>query len=426
MTGMPLFCDPDLTVADTLRVSTGGVGVVFADLGSLRDHLLEVPDDDTLVLGPGVLDDEAFAVADYMRVHRPSLGVVLVRREVTTPLLQEALRSGVREVVHERDALGLGTAVQRSAHLAAAMRNQPGALNGAAVHPQAGSPLSPPQGVPGRKATVVTVFAAKGGCGKTTLATNLAVALADRGRARVCIVDLDLAFGDVAITMHLVPSNTIADAVPLNGKLDPTAVEALLTHHSSGLSAVVAPTEPSAAEQISPGLISHLLEVLRAEFDYVVIDTPPSFDDQILAALDVSDVIALVVTPDVPALKNLKIAIETLTELGYPADRLRLVLNRADAKVGITHAEVERTARMPCSAQIPSSRDVPASINRGVPIVLDDPRHGVSQAIRQFASSQLPQLASSLDRYTQVNGHTGHDAGTQRRGLMKKRRPRTS
>ena len=287
MNGYPLFCDPDATIAEALRAATTGDGMVFQDLGALRDHLLSTADDDTVVLGPGVL-----------------------------------------------------------------------------------------------------------------------------------------AFGDVAITMHLVPAHTVADAIPLNGQLDAAAVQALLTQHSSGLSAIVAPTEPSASESITPALVSHLLGAVLSEFDYVVIDTPPAFDDQVLAALDISDVIALVATPDVPALKNLKIAIETLSELGYPADRLRLVLNRADAKVGITHAEVERTARMHCSAQIPSSRDVPSSINRGVPIVQDDPRHPVSQAIRQFATTQLPQLTSALDHLTH-DGDRTVDLRDERRGLMKKRRQRT-
>ena len=416
MNGTPLFCDPDRTVAETLRANTGGVGTVFEDLGALRDHLLGSDDDDTLVLGPGVLDDEAFALAEYMQFNRSSLGVVLVRREVTTPLLQQALRAGVFEVIHERDALGLGAAVQRSAHVAAAKRSQ-------ATTTPPSVPVQAQQ--PSRRAVVVSVFSAKGGCGKTTFATNLAAVLADRGKARVCIVDLDLAYGDVAISMHLVPAHTIADAIPLDGQLDPGAIHALLTQHSSGLSAIVAPTEPSVSESISPALVSHLLTVLRADFDYLVIDTSAKIDDQVLAALDISDVIALVVTPDVPALKNLKVATETFVELGYPQDRLRLVLNRADSKVGIGVAEVEKNAHLRCAARIPSSRDVPLSVNRGVPIVLDDPRHAVSQAIRQFAVSQLPTVENTLDRVAQTGGQTV-DLRDERRGLTKKRRLRIS
>jgi pilus assembly protein CpaE len=179
----------------------------------------------------------------------------------------------------------------------------------------------------------------------------------------------------------------------------------------------VAPTEPSAVESIPPVLVSHLLDVLRDEFDFVVVDTPPRFDDQVLAALDVSDEIALVATPDVPALKNLKLALETLVELSYNRDKFRLVLNRSDSNVGIKVAEIEKTAQMPIAAQIPSSRDVPISINRGVPIVLDSPRHEVSKAIRRFAEGDVAGGAG---------GQNGPDDDDGRgSGSRWKRRPRS-
>jgi pilus assembly protein CpaE len=259
---------------------------------------------------------------------------------------------------------------------------------------------------------VITVFSAKGGCGKTTLATNLGSALADRGRRDVCVVDLDLAFGDVAIAMQLFPAHTVADAVPLNGAIDSAAVAAMLTHHSAGLSAIVAPTDPSAAETIQPTLISHLLDVLRDDFDYIVVDTPPTFDDQVLAALDVSDLITLIVTPDVPALKNLKVTLETLIELSYSREKFRLVLNRSDAKVGISHAEVEKTAQMSLHGAIPSSRDVPSTINRGVVIEQDDPKHPVSVAIRRFAEREVIGLGL-------IRGQSEQRA--DRRGVKKRR-----
>jgi pilus assembly protein CpaE len=402
--GGAVFCDPSQQAAEALRAQIGGNGALFPSLDLMHRHVQADADVDTVVLGPNVPEVDAFAFADYMRVDRPTLGVILVRSQITTPLMQEALRAGVREVVDERDTLGLASAIKRSTQLTAALRES---------SPPPAAPL-PPELVPAdrRSGRVVTVFSAKGGCGKTTLATNLATALADRGNREVCLVDLDLAFGDVAIAMQLFPARTIADAVPMATTLDPGAVSAMLTLHSPGLRALVAPTDPSLSETIPASLVSELLEILRYEFDYVVIDTPPAFDDQVLAALDVSDVIALIVTPDVPALKNLKITLETLIELSYPRAKYRLVLNRADAKVGISHSEVEATAQMTLSCQIPSSRDVPASINRGVPIVQDDPKHPVSQAIRAFGEREVaPQAVPRGERQ-------------DRRGLLKKRRPR--
>jgi pilus assembly protein CpaE len=235
---------------------------------------------------------------------------------------------------------------------------------------------------------VITVFSAKGGCGKTTISTNLAAAIADNGRRSVCVLDLDLAFGDVAIALQLFPAHTLADAVPIADTLDATAVEALLTQHSPGLTTLVAPVEPGAADIPTPVVVT-VLRILREMFQYVVVDTPPAFTDHVLAAFDESDVLALLATMDIPALKNLKLSLETLDLLNYPRDKWRIVLNRADAKVGLAMSEVEKTLRVPISAEIPSSRDVPASVNRGVPIVLEAPNHPVSTAIKQFAERHV-------------------------------------
>ena len=201
---------------------------------------------------------------------------------------------------------------------------------------------------------LITVFSAKGGCGKTTLATNLAAALADRGRREVCLVDLDLAFGDVAIALQLFPAHTIADAVPLADSLDASA-RRLAAH-----AALARPDDPGRADRaghrrVDPGDagVGACSTLLKEQFDFVVVDTPPAFDDHVLAAFDQSDMVALLATLDIPALKNLKLTLETLDLLNYPRDRWRLVLNRADSKVGLAVSEVEKTLKAPISVQIP-------------------------------------------------------------------------
>jgi pilus assembly protein CpaE len=244
----------------------------------------------------------------------------------------------------------------------------------------------------------------------------MAAALADRGRREVCLVDLDLAFGDVAIALQLFPAHTIADAVPLGDNVDFGAVQALLTPHSPGLTTLVAPVEPGTSEGIPASLVSHLLQVLRDHFDYVIVDTPPAFDDHVLAAFDLSDVVALIATLDIPALKNLKLTLETMDLLNYHRDRWRLVLNRADSKVGLDFREVEKSLKARISAQLPSSRDVPAAINRGVPIVLDDPRHAVSMAIKQFAEQHVATVAPAG-----AGGPASAEPRADRRGLLRRR-----
>jgi len=254
----------------------------------------------------------------------------------------------------------------------------------------------------GRDGRIVTVFAAKGGCGKTTLAINLAVALAKDGR-RVCLVDLDLAFGDVAISVQVNPARTIIDAVRMAGHVDTTGAASLLTRYRPGLDLLLAPVTPGDAEKIPPPLIRELLTVLRGMYDYVVVDTPAQFSEHVLIAMDASAHHVLLTTPDVPALKNLRVTLDTFDMLSYPADIRSIVLNRSDAKVGLTAEDVGRVARTPIAVQVPSSREVPVSINKGTPIVMDNPAHPVSQAIVRFARERL-QAGAAQSRSATPSG----------------------
>jgi pilus assembly protein CpaE len=378
---MTLVVDHDVDGAQTLAAAISSDVTILPGLDHVRRHLEENPRESVVVLGVTIDAEAAFRFAETSRVHNPALGVILVRRRMDTSLLADALRAGMREVVTDRDLPALGAAVRRATDLARQLRAQ--------VEGGHDAEDELPRG------RVVTIFSAKGGCGKTTISTNLAVALADRGRREVCLVDLDLAFGDVAIALQLFPAHTIADAVPLADSLDESGLAGLLTPHSPGLTTLVAPVEPGAAESIPASLVADLLRILRGMFDFVVVDTPPAFTDHVLAAFDASEVIGLLATLDVPALKNLKLTLETLELLNYPRDKWRVMLNRADAKVGLTIGEVESTLGSKIVSQIPSSRAVPASVNRGVPIVLDEPNHPVSQAIKAFAEQHVAMGTST-------------------------------
>ncbi len=335
--------------------------------------LLRTRRHDLVVVGPGVDAAVACSFAAAQRLVDATVGVVLVRRELSSGVLRDAMVAGVRDVVLVDDPGMIEEACIRSREVSEALR---------------GRREYAPAGVAPVSGEVVTVFAGKGGCGKTTVATNLATAFARAGR-RTCLVDLDLAFGDVAIAMQLQPVRTLADAVGISA-LDETAVRSLVTHHDSGVDMILAPVEPGMAETISGELVGHLLELLQKLYDVVVVDTPPAFTDHVLAALDRAHHCVLITTLDVPALKNLKLTLETLEMLGYPRERWRVLLNRSDAKVGLSVQDVERTLRTPIAVQVPSSRVVPASINRGVPIVLDQPGHAVSAAITRLAAALSP------------------------------------
>lgn len=393
--------EPDPAEAQTLSSALGVSTTVVPAIEQLRRHLDQFPDVDAVVIGPSVDKDTALGFAESQRLARPTLGVILVRKRVEASLLREALRSGIREVVAERELPEIVEAARHVHELARQLRTS----NGEATLDAAG-----------RRGTMVTVFAAKGGCGKTTVATNLAAALAEGGKREVCLLDLDLAFGDVAIALQLFPAHTIADAVPMADNLDDDGVMSLVTNHSPGLSTIVAPVEPGVSESITSAMISQVIAVLKRHFDFVVVDSPPAFTDHVLAALDESDVIALLTTLDIPALKNLKLSLEALDLLNYPRDRWKVVLNRADSKVGLLLSEVEKTLRTPIAVQIPSSRAVPASVNRGVPIVLDEPNHPVSQAIREFAQKHVLPLATSEGAAMADPART-----SDRRGLLRRK-----
>lgn len=359
--------DSDTAIGDHAPGDVGAVRTVAAARRLLQGRL----DEDLVIVGPDIALADACELAAQQRVARPSLGVVLVRRRVDATVLTDALRAGVREVVRLDDLAGLQECCTRSLHLSALVRES--AFHTAAANPSAQ-----------RNGRVFTVFSSKGGCGKTTVATNLAVCLTLAG-SKTCLIDLDLAGGDVCIALQLEPQRTIADAYAIAGNLDESAVEALVTTHGCGLDVVAAPIDPSDAERIPPALVTSLITVLRSMYDVIVIDTPPAFTDFVLAAFDESDVNLLLATMDVPALKNLRVTLETMRMLDCPPQRWRVVLNRADANVGLTLADVERALGVPVDIQIPSSRDVPASINRGQPIGLDLPKHPVSVVLRQLA-----------------------------------------
>jgi pilus assembly protein CpaE len=246
-------------------------------------------------------------------------------------------------------------------------------------------------GGPVREGKVVTVFSAKGGVGKTTLSTNLGTYFASTG-TKTLLIDLDLAFGDVAISLQLIPGKSVFDAVAMAGHLDETAIASLVTkHNDSGLDVICAPNDPGDADRIPVTTVTELIKVARQHYDFVFVDTPPSFTEHVLAACDISDALVLIATLDIPAVKNLRVAMDTLDMIGSPKDARVIVLNRADAKVGLRPDDVVAAIKTPIAVNIPNSLTVPASVNRGVPIVLDDPKGPVAVALRELAEVHVRQ-----------------------------------
>ncbi len=229
---------------------------------------------------------------------------------------------------------------------------------------------------------MICVLGPKGGIGKTMVACNLALTLLSR-RKRVVLVDLDLQFGDVALSLGLRPERTIYDLATSGGSLDANKVDAFLISHHSGLRVLAAPIRPDQTGAVSTEFMSDVITVLRSEFEYVVIDTPPSFSPEVIAAVDSSSYVVMVGMLDALSLKNAKLGLETLDLMGYPPERVRVVLNRANTSVGITNRDVANILERSPEVLIPSSRDITTSVNEGNPIVLSQKR---SDAARSFGT----------------------------------------
>lgn len=231
---------------------------------------------------------------------------------------------------------------------------------------------------PERRGQVITVFSPKGGAGTTTVATNLAVLLAGHGRHSVCLVDLDLEFGDVSIMTGLSPARSLVDAV--GRTFDESTVDALLTAWRDGIDCVLAPVDPSAGERIGSPLVAALLAALKRRYDYVVVDTPSQLTEHVLDAFDAGDHHLVITTPQLTALKSTRLLLDTLQLLGYPDSGLRVVLNQAGPRT-LTREGAQNAISHPITAVVPASADAVAAVDAGVPLAVQRADHPIVKAL---------------------------------------------
>ena len=373
---MTILCSSQST-SPAIEAALPAPMTVVTTLAQAAEILDREPAERLVVVGIDVPFTETLTFTIAVGTAHAGVGVVVVRPELELSEVQQGMRCGVRDIIQVDDVAGLSDACARSLELSARM------LGGA---------HTPFDGTVDGK--IVTVFSAKGGVGKTTIATNLSVALNNSGASRVCLVDLDLAFGDVAITLRLEPRLTIVDALTMSD-IQPADLSRILTSYRPNHDCLLAPVAPGEAERIPASLTTSLLNALSKQYEYVVVDTPSQLSEHVLAALDVSDYHVLITTPELPSLKNLRLSLDTLEMLGYSRESRSVVLNRADSNVGLSVAEVERVAKTAVAVRVPSSADVPTSINRGTPLAAAQPDHRVSLAIRRLAAEKFaPELSA--------------------------------
>jgi pilus assembly protein CpaE len=365
--------DPDERVRLAKLVGQGASS--FGSLDELAPRLGATPV--VAILGPSCSQDGSLVSVERLLHQHPELGAILVAHELSTALLQQALRAGVKDVL--TDPLGHDHVYEAIERVAATLKSVPATGFG-------GGDTSTDQ-FDGELGQVITVFSTKGGAGKSVIAANLGVILAQRSDRPVVLVDADLQFGDIAVMLKLAPQHTIVDAVAGLDRLDMTMLQGLLTPHpSSGLNVLAAPLEPAFADQIGAAEMVKIVEVLRKFCAYVIVDTPAYFNDVVLGLIEVSDEVLLVAGMDVPNIKNVKIGLQTLRLLNTPKEKLRLILNRANSKAKLDVSEVERTLQVTADALIPSDVVVPQAVNKGIPVVLASPRSSVSKALEDLAN----------------------------------------
>lgn len=237
-----------------------------------------------------------------------------------------------------------------------------------------------------RDPQIIAVFSTKGGVGKTTIAINLAVSLAEETRKKVVVVDLDLQFGDVAIMLNVIPKRTITELIQDINQIDSELLEGYLVTHPTGVKVLPCPTRPEYAELITGTHVEKILGILKHNYDYIVVDTPPFFHETTLAALDLCHQILLVVSLDLPTIKNVKLGLEVLDSL-HLKGKVRMVLNRSSNDIGINPEDMEESLGLKVEAHIPSDgRTIINSVNKGNPFVVTNPNTKVSASIRELAN----------------------------------------
>jgi pilus assembly protein CpaE len=245
------------------------------------------------------------------------------------------------------------------------------------------------------KGKIVTVYSPKGGSGCTTIAVNLALTL-HNDDTRVALVDGNLQFGDVAVFVNEQGKNTIVDLAPRAEELDPEIVEeVMLRHAASGLHVLAAPSRPEYAEKVTSGQFARVLEYLKQLYSYIVIDTASMLTDVTLSAIDVSDLIVLVSTQDIPSIKNCRLFLDLLQTLGIERERILFTMNRYDKRINITPERVAENLKQEVSSVIPlDEATVVKAVNRGVPFVLESKNQPASRGIFSLAESVRARVAA--------------------------------
>lgn len=335
-------------------------------------QLVDLTQPDVVLMDINMPVMDGIKATEMISLQHPDVAVIMISVQGEQEYLKKAMMAGAREyMIKPFTADELASTIKRVTELNRKRREVQFKVES--------------QDVRRHKPVVVAIYGAKGGVGRTSVAVNLAVALAHKTREKVALVDLDLQFGDVAVMVNIYPKRTIAELMQETTELDNELLETYL-YERNGIKILAAPNKPELAELVNEDGVNRVLHSLTQTYDYIVVDTSCGFNDVTLAALDMADTIFMVTTPDLPALKNNKRALEVLKSLGL-GEKVKLVVNRSTGGYGIDVEDVERAMETQICTTFPSdARSVVTSMNRGLPFVLVESSSPVAKSIYQMVS----------------------------------------
>jgi len=348
---------------------------------------------DVVLMDINMPDMDGIAATEEIRKKTPSTQVVILSIQGDQNYMRRAMLAGARDFLTKPPMPDeLTSAIRRAGAMAREERDKR-AQTYAAPAGGGTQPLGGARMTPGK---IIMVYSPKGGSGCTTLAVNLALAI-HNDETRAMLVDANMQFGDVAVFMNEQGKNTILDLAPRADELDPDIVEeVVIKHAASGLHILAGPTRPENAEKVTAAQFTKVLQYLRQLYAYVVVDTCSYLNDITLAVLDVSDVIVLVTTQDVPSIKNGRLFLDLMATMGVPVDKVAFVMNRYDKRIAITPEKVAENLKQEVVAVIPlDERVVIPSVNRGVPFVLDNKAQPAARGVFALAEALRVKLMST-------------------------------
>jgi len=372
-----LFFEKDIEVV--AKASNGREAIAFA-----RQHRPQV-----ILMDINMPDMDGIAATEAILTQDPGIQVIIMSVQGETDYIRRAMLAGAREfLIKPISADDLYRSIRHVAKLAAMRPVAPVAGGVAGVAATAGQ-----SSVDGQ---IFAVFSPKGGVGVSSIAANLAVAIRQQTNKKVALVDGNVVFGDLSVILNLRADKTIVDLASRIENLDRDLLNDVMATHPSQVKVLLAPPDPQRGELVTADHIRAILEALRHEYDYVVVDTPASFHDRSLAALDLAQRIVTLITLEMHCIRNVILFLEVANLLGYPNDKVMLALNKATNRTGIRAEDVEKHLQRKLALQIgDAAQEMTLAINQGAPLVLSKPNHQVAKDIMNLARELIAKSSAA-------------------------------